>query len=327
MLPRLHLKAIILGYFVCLALLPLASAQKAKLSRVQVEQAILAHLPDEKIAQQIQERGISFPVDRKSLGAFVSKKAGPLTLDALRDQIHEGVVEVRYTEPGSELVLDGKVAGNADNLGYFAFKEVPEGNHDLTVKKDGYRDYHVQFALANKEDKQLSLPLDWLGGFLSVSAQPSSSAIHITGPQSFDGGATDFKCQPGSYTVTVSLENYTTQTRSFQVGAGEHHAEQFHLVVDSAIIANLLADAKAKLNTGNFTGAVESARKLVKLTPGEAKEEEILAEATFGTGDFQSFIAAGITAIHAGGEVTVPLMHVHFKAIGYGNPYSKICNA
>jgi len=308
---RLHFRTVVISLLCCLVVLPLASAQKTKLTRVQVQQLIQAQTPDEVIAKEIQDRGLSFPVDRKIVGALSAKGAGPLTLAALREQIREGEVEVRDTEPGSQLHLDGIVAGNADTLGYFALKEVPEGNHELRVKKDGYRDFQVQFTLANKEDKQLSAPLEWLGGYLSVSAQPADAVIHITGPQSFDGGTTDIKCHTGSYTFTASAEGYVPQTRTFQVDAGEHHAEQVHLAIDQAFVASLLADAKAKFDTRNFSGAIESTRKLLKLTPNEAKTEEILAEASFQTGDFQSFLDAGSKAIASRGEVTVLLMHKH----------------
>jgi hypothetical protein len=126
-----------------------------------------------------------------------------------------------------------------------------------------------------------------------------------------DGSTTDLKCQPGTYTVTVSLEGYVSQTRSFQVAAGEHHAEQVQLALDPAFVAGLLEDAKTKLSAGNPGGAAESARRILKLTPGDLHPEEILAEASFLTGDFQTFVDAGNNAIRAGGAVTIPLMHVH----------------
>jgi tetratricopeptide (TPR) repeat protein len=316
MLSRLHLRAIVFGLLCCFSLLPFANAQKVKLTRAKVEQLIQNQAPDEAIAKEIQDRGLSFPLDRKAVEGFAAKGAGPLTLAALREQIREGEVEVRDTEPGSQMLLDGKEAGNADAVGFFAVRQVPEGNHELIAKKGGYGDAHVQFTLTNKEQKQLSLPLDWLGGYLSVSVLPWA-AIQVTGPLSFKGGATGLKCPTGSYTVSASLEGYIAQTRTFQVGAGEHHAERLQLEVDPAFVARLMADAKAKFSAGDSSGAIEPARKLLKLTPGNAKAAEILAEASFQTGDFESFEAAGITAIRAGGEVTVPLMHVHYGIEGH----------
>jgi hypothetical protein len=86
--------------------------------------------------------------------------------------------------------------------------------------------------------------MEWLGGFLSVSAQPADASIHIAGQRSFDGSATDVKAQSGSYTATVSLDGYVTQTRNFQIAVGEHHVEQFQLAID-------LAAALAKANAGD----------------------------------------------------------------------------
>jgi Flp pilus assembly protein TadD len=321
----MRFRIVIFGLLCCVALLPPQSAQQTKLTRAKVEQLIQIKAPDEAIAKEIRESGLSSPVDRKTVEALAAKGAGPLTLAALREQIREGEVEVRDAEPGSQLLLDGKDVGNTNPDGSFLFREVPEGNHELTAKYAGYQDAHVSFAVANKEHKEISLPLEWLGGYLSVSAFPSA-AIQVTGPLSFEGGATDLKCPTGSYTVTASAEGYTSQARTFQVGMGEHHAEQLQLTVDSAFVARLMADAKAEFTAGNFTGAAESARKVLKLNPGEAKTEETLSEASFQTGDFKSFRDAGITAILAEGQVTIPLMHVHFKAISAGSPFSKMCD-
>jgi hypothetical protein len=223
-----------------------------------------------------------------------------------------GIVEIQ-TEPGSDLFLDGKETGNAGqvNTGVIRLEDVAEGNHELIAKKAGFQDAHVSFPLANKEEKQLSLPMMWLGGFLTASAQPNDTQIHIAGPQSFDGSAEDVACQPGSYTVTFSEDGYLSQTRTFQIAVGEHHVERAQLVVDPAFVTGILADAKATLVAGNAAGALEDARKVLKLNPADAKAEEILSEASFQTGDMDTFVSSGTGAIRNGEAVTVMLMHVH----------------
>ena len=265
-----------------------------KLTLLQIEGLVAHGVPDSTMAAQIQKRGLAFTPKPANLDSLQAKGAGPLTLAAIealasktpsraetnaggkvagrhpRAALGMGTVEIR-TEPGSAVLLDGKEAGNAGyfnaNAGLIGLEDVTEGNHELTAKKAGFQDAHVGFTLADKEDKQVSLPLQWLGGFLTVVAQPAGAAIKVTGPQSNDGSTTDLKCLPGTYTVTVSFEGYVPQTRNFQVAMGEHHAEQVQLALDPAFVASLLADAKAKLSSGNPSGAAESARRILRLPP------------------------------------------------------------
>jgi PEGA domain len=241
----LHIRTIVLGILVCFVVLPHANAQKPKLSRAQVEQLIQIHQPDDVTASLIRNRGLSFPVTRKIVEALAAKGAKPLTLAALRDQIHLGTGRVVVETTSDSLIyLDGNQVGKAGADGLFLMSSVVEGDHEVIVRNDGYREASSKFSLDSNEDKHLSLPIEWLGGYLTISAQPLSARIQVAGPWSFEGSATDGKTPPGSYTATVSSDGYITQTRNFQIGAGEHHAEQFKLAID-------IAAAQARANAGD----------------------------------------------------------------------------
>lgn len=284
--------------------------RQPKLTHAQLDQMLHTHAQDDLIASQIQSRGLNFSVDHKTLEAYAAKDLGPLTLAALHDQLPMGKVEIQ-TEPGSQLVIDGKEAGNAGTDGNISLQEVDEGNHEITAKKAGFQDAHLTFTLANKEDKQISLPLEWQGGFLTISTQPAGADITLSGPQPFKGVANEVKCPPGSYTATVSLDGYVSQTRTFQIATGEHHKESVQLKVDPAFASGRLADARAKLEGGNPSAAIEAARNVLKLSPGDANAMELIAEASFLNGDIPTFINFGNQAIEGGKTVSVPLMHVH----------------
>ncbi len=299
----LHIRAIVFGLLCCFALLPVASAQKAKLSRAQVEQSIQAHLPDEVIASQVRSRGLSFPVTRKIVEALAAKGAGSLTLAALRELIilGKGRVEVE-TAPGTPLFLDGKEAGNAGADGSFVLQDVVEGDHEVVARSEGYREAGSKFSLENNEDKRISLPMEWLGGFLSVSAQPAGAKIQVFGPRPFEGSANDAQFPPGDYRVDVSSDGYITQKHYFKIGAGEHHAEQFQLVVD-------LVAAQAKANAGD-DASLEILKQAID------RGEQIICNVKTGGFDYN-----GVGPYVNDGIVTVSKTSVSLQYPQYGGNY------
>jgi len=267
---------VFLAVFIVLGLQSAAGQQPAvpKLTLSQVEELVSHGVPDSTMSTQIQRRGLAFTPTPAIVESVRAKGAGPLTVGAIQAlfpkatpnaqssttvpgakyegskrggstgshrQIRAGKVEIQ-TEPGSQLFLDDKAVGSAGADGLLALQNVVEGDHELVARNDGYRETSSKFTLSNKEDKQLSLPMEWVGGFLSVSAAPDAARIHVDGPQSFDGNITDVKSKPGSYSATITSDGYIAQTRNFQVGAGEHHVEKFQLEIDLAV-AKIKADA------------------------------------------------------------------------------------
>jgi len=245
-----------------------------KLTLAQVEELVSHGVPDSTMSTQVQRRGLAFVPTPAIVESLRAKGAGPLTVAAIQAllpkatphaqsstavpvaknggskrrpptathiQIRVGRLEI-HTEPGSQVSLDDKAEGTAGADGLIVLQDVVEGDHELVARKDGYREASSKFTLSNNEDKQLSLPIEWAGGFLSVSAQPGGARIHVDGPQSLDGNITDVKSKPGSYSVAVSSDGYITQTRNFQIGVGEHHVEKFQLEMDPAA-AKVKADA------------------------------------------------------------------------------------
>jgi hypothetical protein len=200
------------------------------------------------------------------------------------------------TEPGSQLVLDGRDVGSAGADGSFVLPDVVEGQHELVVTKENYRETSATFLLAKNEDKQLSLPMEWLGGFLSVSAEPAGSSIHVTGSRYLEGQFSNVKFPSGSYTVTVSSIGYIAQTRQFQIGAGEHHVEQIQLAID-------LVDAKAKADVGDDAG-------LEILKQAVARGEEVICNVKLTSVDM------AVGAYMYDGTVTVSSRGVSFRRVG-----------
>jgi len=309
MKPRINLLFVVVCALLLLAAASAASAQKSKLTQSQVDQLIKSQAPDDLVASQIRSRGVSFVLTHKMAEDYAAKKAGPQTLAALREQVRAGGIRLQ-TEVNALILLDGKEAGTVGNAGLILLADLPEGRHDIVVRKEGFKERHLDIALASNEVKQVALPLDWMGGYLTISSQPAA-AIHVTGPQTFDGAGTDLKCQPGSYTLTASQEGYVSQSRTFQVAAGEHHAESVKLAVDPDFVNALLSTANQKFAASDFRGATETTRRILAIDPLQAQALRIAAEAYWRLGDGPDFVAAAGRAVAAGEAVTIPLMHVH----------------
>jgi len=103
---RSHRGSLLFGLLCCLILLPGGSAQMPKLTRAQVEQMSQLSGPDadDLLASQIRSRGLSFPVDRKTVEVLAAKGAGPHTLAVLRSQIQVRKVTISAAEAAGLLL-------------------------------------------------------------------------------------------------------------------------------------------------------------------------------------------------------------------------------
>ncbi len=308
---RRHFSLIVLTvYIFCTAAAQPVSAQSKGLSYAQVEHLVKLHAPDGLVASQIRSRGVSFTLTAKTLDAFKSEGAGSETIAALREQIRVGVLQVR-TVPGSDVLLDGEKSGSADSEGVLQIQDVPVGNHAITVTKAGYKDGATQASVFRNFASQVSVPLQWLGGFLTITVQPAQADITVSGPTPLKGTVTNALCPPGAYTATVSLDGYLSQNRSFQVAAGEHHVEAFQLVVDPAILNRELNEAKSLFRSGDAAAAVPLANTVLKQQPNNPDAEALIAEAAFKQGNMNLFVNEGAKAIRGGKSITVYEEHVH----------------
>lgn len=191
------------------------------------------------------------------------------------------------------------------------FQQVPAGGHELVVQSVGYQEARAQFSVANNESKQLTLPLLWLGGYLSASVQPDGALVNVSGPKTFQAEASEVQCPAGTYTLSASSDGYLAQTRTIQVAAGEHRRETFELKVDPAVLAHKLEGARNRLVAGDPASAAQLANVVLSQDPGNAEAQAILAESAFQQGDMNRFVDAGTKAIRRGRSVTIRAMHAH----------------
>ncbi len=244
---------IAVGILVLLLVQSTGEAQKTKLTQAAVEQSLQLPGPDidDVLASQIRSRGLNFTLTRKTMETLAaSAKGKPHSIAALRELVvlGKGKIEVR-TEPGSQVLLDGRAIGTAGADGLLSVQDILEGDHELITRRATYREANSRFSLDSNEVKQIALPMEFIGGYLTISTTPANAGIRLyAGQTTFNFSAdSEMKLPSGSYTATVVADGYISQSRTFQVGTGEHHIEKYQLAVD-------LAAAKAKAIAGDQAG-------------------------------------------------------------------------
>jgi hypothetical protein len=286
------------------------TGQKAKLSSMQLEHLIQIQAPDDLIATQVRTRGVSFAVTSKIIEGFSHKGAGPNTLSALRALDQSTLLEIR-SEAGATVSIDGKGAGATGSDGILKIGDLSPGAHSLVLAKDGFHDNRQPITLGPRETRQVSIPLEWAGGLLSINLVPATAEISITGPITFSNAVRNARCPAGSYTASAHREGFVSQTRTFTVAAGEDHHEAFQLAADPAILNKALEDAQKALTAGDLDAATRLSRQAVELDQHSGEGNAILAAATFLRGDLNDFSLHAQQALQAGSSVTVSLMHLH----------------
>lgn len=290
---------------------PGAKPRAAKaMTRSQLDHLIHIRASDGFIAEQLHARGLAFPLSNAAVSSLAAQGAGQRTVQELRSLVTTGTIQL-LTTPGTAVSLDGQPAGVSDAQGIVIIQDVLPGPHSLALSKTGFQPAQQTLQISNNETAHLSNPLKWAGALLTISAQPSTAEIAVSGPQNFSGALNAQQCPPGAYTITVSQPGYLSQTRSIALSAGENHEEHFDLAVDPAFLAHEIEMAKSDLASGNSAAAASIAHTVLIADGSNGPAREVLAEATFLNGDMGYFVQDALAAVRDGQTVTVPLIHVH----------------
>lgn len=289
---------------------PNSGRRHPKLTEADLQHLIRIQASDAFVAEQVQARGVDFSATNAQVSSLGGMGAGPRTLSALSSLVVTGTVQL-HTEPDASVSLDGKLSGRANSLGLLLLQDVMPGRHTVSIGKDGFHPAQQGFSLGDRQTIQVSAPMQWAGALLTISAQPANASISIKGPASFSGPLNSARCPPGSYTATVTLSGYASQTRNFTLTADQIHEENFQLAVDRTTLSNSLEDAETHLISGDVDDAIVLTRHILTMDPSDAEARSVLAEASFLKGNLESFVSDATPAIRAGQSVTIPMMQVH----------------
>lgn len=130
-------------------------------------------------------------------------------------------LSVSVTPPDSTVNLHGSEY-RAEN-GYVLFERLPPGRHTLAISRPGYRERAREVHLRAGDRTPLSVALERLNGFISVSPLVDETEISIvevaTGKSVgvYSGRVNRLELPPGRYQVSVSKQGYMTTEREVVV--------------------------------------------------------------------------------------------------------------
>jgi hypothetical protein len=242
---------------------------------------------------------------------------------ALRDPIELPISVATLdveAKPASRVVIDGKDRGATDIEGHLVLPDLAAGAHSISVVKAGYGPVEQKVVLAASEYKRLPVELNWMGGYLTVTASPTAAAIEIQGLGTFNGNVSNLPCPPGTYAVSITREGMKGETRSITVQAGQHTNLAVSLTPVGPDEHAELLRAEAFLAGGDTPRARSIAYGVLKSSPNNSEALGMIPQTYWKEGNYREFIETAIDAVQRGSAVTVTLMHDDNRGGRYLHP-------
>ena len=145
-----------------------------------------------------------------------------ISLDLASDS---GTLEVTSNPPGAEVLLDGIPRGPAP----CTVDRITVGDHELTVRLDGYVEAKQTIRLAAGETQAMRVSLEPLPASLQIVSIPDGARVYVD--NQFQGvtphSLIDIK--PGEYRVRVEKDGHDPLVRTVMLGRGDRKVEEFRL--------------------------------------------------------------------------------------------------
>ena len=138
----------------------------------------------------------------------------------------------------SRVMLNSQEFMAADSTGVLTFRNLKVSSHALVVRHPGYRDRSLSFKPVAGETRSLEVKLEALPGVLNVIPSIGGTQITVRSldadrePITRSGSIESLELPEGDYEVTVSKNQYVTETRKVTI----QRAESFRLVLQMQAI-------------------------------------------------------------------------------------------
>ena len=166
-----------------------------------------------------------------------------------------GSIAVASTPDGAAIFIDGAETGNVTNA---TLDGIAVGAHNVTLKKDGYRDATAEVTIAYNETATLHLDLVEAAGSIAVASTPDGAAIYLDGTDTGrTTNATLENVPVGDHVVTVKKAGYADASTTVTVADNETATASFTLTAPAGSILVTTAPDGARIYLdGTDTGEV-----------------------------------------------------------------------
>ena len=202
----------------------LRAAHPKPLTREQVLELLAGHVPSQRAAMLVSQRGIDFVPDEEYLGTLHFAGAEEALLAAVRaaGEAVPAQLEVA-TSPSAEVCLDGQLVGRADNEGRLAMS-TKHGAHLLKVSLAGKQDFVQTISLTPGKANQVSAALTDLSGSVLVRTSPGGEVFldNVSKGQADASGELAIPgVSPGTHNLRVTAPGKAYFGQSITVVAGQ----------------------------------------------------------------------------------------------------------
>lgn len=202
----------------------LRAARPSPLTQKQVVQLVAGHVPSERAATLVKQRGIDFLADEEYLNTLRLAGADDALIAAVREASMAVTADLAVTtSPNAEVYLDGQLHGQAGAQGEFVLKVKP-GTHALKITLAGKKDFEQGITLTERQVAHVEAGLVDLTGSIRVRTLAGAS-ISLDGASR---GSTDAGGElvlagvaPGPHDLRVSAEGKKEFRQSVMVAGGE----------------------------------------------------------------------------------------------------------
>ncbi|MGD1154673.1 MAG: PEGA domain-containing protein [Terriglobia bacterium] len=203
----------------------LRAARPKPLTREQVLQLVAGHVPNQRAATLVKQRGIDFLIDDDYLQTLRVAGADDAVIAAVRGASAAARAElVVTTSPNAEVYLDGDLQGRAGAQGELTVNKVKPGTHVLKVSLPGKKDFEQSITVAGGVVNKLAAALNDLPGRIVVSA-PAGAEVFLDGASRGKSDASNklvlADVLPGSHRVRVTAQGKKDYEQDVSVSAGE----------------------------------------------------------------------------------------------------------
>ncbi len=141
------------------------------------------------------------------------------------------MITVKSEPAGAEVTINGAVKGTTP----CDIPRVPQGMYELSVKLNGYAEYHQKLRLRAGKSENIDVNLDPLPAVLRITTTPAAD-VYLNGR--FKGVAPvrikDLK--PGEYTVRVQKKGYDTIEQTVNLNRGDDIVRNFNLIPNTGAL-------------------------------------------------------------------------------------------